>query len=167
MENTHANDIEVFTSTYNESNLNVIFTQKSLWLSKKDICSLFEITEDRLDYELMKIFSDGIFSRKENRERFQVGDSKKITEFFRLGVIISLWYRIKAANWTKYIINTNRLIKTRLSKSIELIEKESVRSREESVNREKNNDKKLHLLNRALKLVHSLRKEEIHRRIYA
>ena len=58
METKHANDIEVFSSRYNETNLNVIFTKKSLWLPKKDICSLFEITEDRLDYELMKIFSD-------------------------------------------------------------------------------------------------------------
>ncbi|MCD5380639.1 hypothetical protein LR004_01820 [Candidatus Gracilibacteria bacterium] len=167
METKHANDIEVFSSRYNETNLNVIFTKKSLWLPKKDICSLFEITEDRLDYELMKIFSDGIFSKKENRERFQIGGKRKITEFFRLGVIISLGYRIKATSGTKYIIHTNRVIKTRLSKNAQKIESII----EENVDNETENnslqEKNMDILNKALELVHSLRRQEISKRMHA
>ncbi len=161
MTNTSTNKIEVFKSEFRGENLNVIFTKKSLWLSKKDICTLFEISGERLDYELMKIFSDGIFSRKENRERFLMWDKKKkAVEFFRLWVIISLGYRIKANKGTQYIIQTNRIIKTRLSKSVEVKRNEIKETVQEEVNG-------LDLVNKAIELVHSLRKQEIKRRMYA
>ncbi len=161
MTNTSTNKIEVFKSKFREENLNVVFTKKSLWLSKDDVCILFEISSERLDYELMKIFSGWIFSRKENRERFLMWEKKKkVVEFFRLGVIISLWYRIKANKGTQYIIQTNRIIKTRLSKSIEIKRKEIKQTVQEEVSG-------IDLLNKAIELVHSLRKQEIRRRMYA
>ena len=161
MTNTSTNTIEVFKSEFAGENLNVVFTKKSLWLSKKDICTLFEISEERLDYELMKIFTGGIFARKENRERFIMGDTKKkAVEFFRLGVIISLGYRIKANKGTQYIIQTNRIIKTRLSKSVEVNRKQVKETVQEEVSG-------LDVLNKAIELVHSLRKQEIKKRMYA
>ncbi len=166
MNTKHANDIEVFSSKYLDQDLNVIFTKKSLWLSKIDICSLFEITEERLDYELMKIFSDWIFSKKENRERFQIGGKKKITEFFRLGVIISLGYRIKATSGTKYIIHTNRVIKTRLSKNAQKIENIMEENIETSTIDNSHQDRSMDILNKALELIHSLRRQEISKRLH-
>ena len=167
METKHANDIEVFSSKFREEDLNVIFTRKSLWLSKKDICSLFEISEERLDYELMKIFSDGIFSKKENRERFQVWGKKNVTEFFRLGVIISLGYRIKASEWTKYIIHTNRVIKTRLSKNADRVESIIKENTKNAALENNYQEKSMDILNKALELVHSLRRQEISKRFHA
>ena len=161
MTNTSTNKIEVFRSEFRGESLKVVYTKKSLWLSKKDIYSLFEISEERLDYELMKIFSGGIFRRKENRERFLMWNKKKkAVEFFRLGVIISLGYRIKAKKGTQYIIQTNRIIKTRLSKTVEVKRKEIKQTVQEEVSG-------LDLLNKAIELVHSLRKQEISRRIHA
>ena len=167
METKHANDIEVFSSQYREKELSVVFTKKSLWLSKEDICSLFDITDERLDYELMKIFSDWIFSKKENRERLQIGGKRKITEFFRLGVIISLGYRIKATSGTKYIIHTNRVIKTRLSKNAEKIESIIEKNVDNETENNSLQEKNMDILNKALELVHSLRRQEISKRIHA
>jgi prophage antirepressor-like protein len=62
--------LNTFSSKFNDTVLHIIFTQESLWLSKKDICILLSIKESRLNYELMKMFSSGVFSRKNNRKRF-------------------------------------------------------------------------------------------------
>ncbi len=159
MKNTLHNNIEVFSSKYNKTDLNIVFTQKSLWLSKQDICALFSIEEKRLNYEFMKIFSDGIFSKKENRARFML-EWKKVVEFYRLGVIISLGYRIKATEGTKYIIHTNRIIKNRLSKV-------SQKKVMESTKKETHLEKSIDMVSKALAFVHSMRRLEIRKRIHA
>ena len=154
MTHTTTDAIEFFSSDFEANTVEMIFHKKSLWLAKKDICLLFSINEKTLDEELWKIFVDGIFSKMENRERFLMWkNKKKLVEYFRLGVIISLGYRIKAMKWTQHIIQTNRILKSKMMKQ------------ENKKSEEKNTNKNIIL--KAITFIHTMRKEEIQKRIYA
>lgn len=145
------NNIRVFASQFREKELNIVFTEESLWLSSTDICSIFSISEEQLKYELMKIFSDGVFSRKDNRQRFLIGEKKKMIECYRIEVIISLGYRMKLTTETKYIIHTNRTIKTKLLSKTNMY---SWNTRQNQCIEEK--EKSLALFDKAIHLVRAL-----------
>lgn len=105
-------DIKVFASKFDSDTLQVIYSWDALWLSQKDVYTLFGISTEELSKEMWNIFSNKILSKRENVAKFQIWKNKKVILCFRIGFLISLWYRLKNRAATQFVIKTNRKIKS-------------------------------------------------------
>ena len=103
-----------FEVAYKSSLLVPIWDQGSLWFCQKDICKLFSIESEELFSEAENIFSLKIFGRKENIAYFEIAGQRKM--YFRVGFLLSLWYRLHKQEAAKFVIKINRLIKNKCDK---------------------------------------------------
>lgn len=127
--------IEIYTNKNNETSIEVQFENDTAWLTQGQIVKLFERDQSVISRHINNVFKEGELGKESNMQKMHIANSDKPVEFYSLDVIISVGYRVKSKQGTKfrqwatsrlkdyliqgYAINQKRL--DQLQKTIELI----------------------------------------------
>lgn len=137
------NEIIIYQTNDNTTQIEVKFEEDTVWLSQKDLASLFQTTIPNINMHLKNIFEENELDEFSTIKDFLIvqkegkREVKRTQKLYSLDVIISVGYRIKSNVATKfrqwatqrlkehlvqgYTINQKRL--DQLQKTVELIQK--------------------------------------------
>ena len=94
-----------------ESNFKTLYVDNKVWLNTKDISNLFWISEMEWAKYIKEIFFDSDLDISYNLKRQYNKYLDWYDNYYSLDLIISLWYRLRSYNKTKFLINTTNEIK--------------------------------------------------------
>lgn len=89
----------------------VVFINNKLWMSEKEISKLFNTKKTQIRQILSKIFLEGEYNIQNNIISVYNDSTNKQKNYYSLDVILSIWYRLKSFEETKFIITGNRILK--------------------------------------------------------
>ncbi|MCQ2289417.1 MAG: virulence protein RhuM/Fic/DOC family protein [Muribaculaceae bacterium] len=88
--------IVIYTSEDGNTQLNVQLQEETVWLSVKQMSSLFAKEESNIRRHILNVFKEGELERESNVHFLHVPFSDKPVPFYSLDVIISVGYRVKS-----------------------------------------------------------------------
>tara|TARA_R110002020_G_scaffold161150_1_gene346014 strand:- start:506 stop:1486 length:981 start_codon:yes stop_codon:yes gene_type:complete len=111
------NQIEIYQGTDGQTQIEVKFEQETVWLSQDQMASLFNQTKQNISLHINNCYKEGELDKtatvKESLTVQQEG-KRKVTRkinFYNLDVIISVGYRVKSNQGTKFRIWATKRLK--------------------------------------------------------
>jgi hypothetical protein len=106
--NDMENQIEIYKTKDNRTEINVQFDGETVWLSQKQMSELFGKDTDTVGLHLKNIFKEGELSESSTTEFFSVVQSegkrnvRRKIRYYNLHAIISVGYRINSKQGTQF-----------------------------------------------------------------
>lgn len=110
------NSIEIYRSHDGSVQLNVKLENETVWLSVKQMTLLFDREESNIRRHIINIFREGELDKESNVHFLHVPNSDKPVPFYNLDVIISVGYRVKSVQGTRFRQWVNSVLKQYLIK---------------------------------------------------
>ena len=126
--------------------LEVKLGKETVWLSQAEIAKLFQTERSVITKHLNNIFNSSELEEKSNVQKMHIALSDKPVNLYNLDVIISVGYRVNSPGATKFRIWATNVLKQHLINGYTLNER-----------RLKEQTQKLHDLQRAVKLIGSMK----------
>jgi prophage maintenance system killer protein len=138
------NQIEIFKTLDNQTEIIVQFENETVWLTQDQLVLLFQRDQSVISRHIGNVFKEGELDKKSNMQKMHIANSDKPVSFYNLDVIISVGYRVKSKQGTQfrqwatqrlkdylvqgYAINEKRLKETEykfqeLKQAVQLLEK--------------------------------------------
>ncbi len=136
------NQIEIYKGENNETQIEVKFEEGTVWLTQKQLAELFKNTVPNINMHIRNVYEEKELTKKSTIKKSLIVQKEgkrlvnRMIELYNLDVIISVGYRVKSIQGTKfrqwatqrlkdylvegYAINQERL--NQLQKTIQLIE---------------------------------------------
>lgn len=111
MENT--SEILLYKSDSWEIKINVLFENKTIWLSQKQMWELFDCTRENITLHLKNIIISWELKQESVGKDYLLtaSDWKKYkTKFYNLDAIIAVWYRVNSYKATQFRIWSNKIL---------------------------------------------------------
>ncbi|MCR4738502.1 MAG: virulence RhuM family protein [Bacteroidales bacterium] len=86
----------------------------TVWLTQAQMAMLFQRSISDISRHIRKIFTEGELDEKSNLHFLQIANSDKPVAFFSLDVIISVGYRVKSIQGTRFRQWANSILKAYL-----------------------------------------------------
>ncbi len=102
MTNNTNNNIILYQTPDGSSSLEVRLDQETVWLNQAQLVSLFHRDQSVISRHLRNVFSDGELDEKSNMQKMHIANSDKPIVFYNLDVIISVGYRVKSQQGTRF-----------------------------------------------------------------
>lgn len=99
------------------------FLDDKIWLSKKELITLFEISKPELKSHIKTILLSEQYNIEDTIIQIYNHDLEKKEKFYSLDLILSLGYRSRKFSETRFVIKINRVLKNLYSKKPTLLEK--------------------------------------------
>jgi len=102
------NEIEIYRSSDNKTEIQVQFENETVWLTQKQMAEIFETTPQNITLHLKKVYSDNeidISATCKESLQVQVEGKRKIKRkqlFYNLDAILSVGYRINSKRGTQF-----------------------------------------------------------------
>lgn len=102
------NEIEIFTSSDNKTEILVRFEEETVWLTQQQMSVLFDQTKQNISLHINNCFKDGELERNSTVKDYltvQTEGKRKVNrkiEYYNLDVIISVGYRVKSKRGTQF-----------------------------------------------------------------
>ena len=109
------NKIEIFTSSDNQTSIEVQFENETVWLTQDQIVTLFQRDQSVVSRHLSNVFKEGELDKKSNMQKMHIANSDKPVVLYSLDVIISVGYRVKSKQGTQFRIWATKLLKEHLT----------------------------------------------------
>lgn len=97
------------------SAIDVKFEWETVWLNEEQMAKLFSKGKTTINEHIINIYKEGELERDltmtKQRKTGNSGLSTKPTNYYNLDVIISVWYRVKSLNGTKFRIRATQKLK--------------------------------------------------------
>jgi hypothetical protein len=104
-----------------EEQLNkVMFLDNKIWMSKKEIAKLFNRKKSEVSSIISQIFMESEYDMYDHVLQNYNSALEKEVKYCSLDIILSIGYRFKAFEETKFIITGNRILKEYHSKQSKL-----------------------------------------------
>ena len=116
------NEIIIFENQ--DIKLEVNLKDETVWLTTKQMSILFNKEESNIRRHIINIFNEQELKRKNNVQKMHVDKVKQLVSYYSLDVIISVGYRVKSKEGTKFRIWANKVLKDHLLKGILSINKD-------------------------------------------
>ncbi len=97
-----SSDVLIYTDEDGEISLDVSLENDTVWLSQKQMESLFDRDQSVISRHLNNIFKDDELDKKSNMQKVHIANSDKPVSFYNLDVIISLGYRVNSKKATQF-----------------------------------------------------------------
>lgn len=110
------NSIEIYRSQDGSVQLNVKLENETVWLSVKQMTLLFDREESNIRRHIINIFREEELDKESNVHFLHVPNSDKPVPFYNLDVIISVGYRVKSVQGTRFRQWANSVLKQYLIK---------------------------------------------------
>jgi hypothetical protein len=101
----------VYSFESQEQLTKVLFIGNKIWMNEKEIAKLFNIKKNKVNNIISKIFLEWEYSLHSNIITSFNETTKKQKSYYSLEVILSIGYRLKSFEETKFIITGNRILK--------------------------------------------------------
>lgn len=96
------NSIEIYHSQDGSVQLNVKLENETVWLSANQMAMLFDRDAKTIRKHINNVFADGELAKESNTHFLRVANSDKPVPFYNLDVIISVGYRVKSVQGTRF-----------------------------------------------------------------
>ena len=113
----------IYRSAEENVSVDAIVKEESIWLSQKGMAELFECSTDNISLHLKNIFSSGELDKNSVTEKISAtaADGKNYpTQFYNLGAIISVGYRVNSRRATHFRIWATGILKEYMTKGFVL-----------------------------------------------
>ena len=91
--------------------LEVNMEDETVWLTQNQMSELFSKERTVITKHIKNVFNEGELDEKSNVHFLHVPNSDKPVKFYSLDVIISVGYRVKSQEGTKFRIWANKILK--------------------------------------------------------
>ena len=97
----------------NKDNLEIktIFINNKIFLTKKGISKVFWVSKVKIKRIIDDIKEVSNIQQENNQINFYNKSKKKNQTYYSIDFIISVWYRLKSFEDTKFILNSNKILK--------------------------------------------------------
>jgi hypothetical protein len=116
-------EILLYESKEGKMSLQVQLQNDTVWLTQAQMAELFGKERSVISKHVSNIFKEGELDENTNVQKMHNWDSIKPTAFYSLDAIISVGYRVKSTQGTKFRIWANRILKDYLIKGFATREK--------------------------------------------
>ena len=123
------NEIEIYQSGNNQIEIRVEFEKETVWLSQKQIATLFEKDTDTIGLHLKNIFSEEELDENSTTELLSVvqlegnRNVKRQIRFYNLDAILSVGYRVNSKQGTQFRQWATQRLKDYLVKGVAINQK--------------------------------------------
>lgn len=114
--------IIIYQTEAGNTAIDVKFKEESLWLNQAQITELFQRERTVITKHISNIFKEGELQVEGNVQKMHIANSDKPVTFYSLDVIISVGYRVKSNEGTKFRIWANQILKEYLIKGYSINE---------------------------------------------
>lgn len=97
-----AKKIEIYQGVDGRAQIEVTFEQDTVWLTQEQIKDLFQRERSVVTKHIGNVFKENELDEKSNVQIMHIAGSDKPVKFYSLDVIISVGYRVKSAQGTKF-----------------------------------------------------------------
>ena len=108
---TLENNIIIYQTEDGRTSLEVRLEDENIWLTANQMAMLFNREDSNIRRHILNVFSEGELQRDNNVHFLHVNGVKKPVPFYSLDVIISVGYRVKSLNGTRFRIWANSVLK--------------------------------------------------------
>ena len=108
--------IILYQSEDGQTQLEVKLQEETVWLTTNQMAELFNREESNIRRHIINIFKEGELQKENNVHFLHVNGVKKPVPFYPLDVIISVGYRVKSVNGTRFRQWANKVLKDYLIK---------------------------------------------------
>ena len=118
-QNVIREEIEVYKTDRNELNIEVRVEDETIWLTQKQLSQLFQKDVRTINDHIKNVFKEGELEGNSviRKYRITASDGKEyLTSFYNLDVIISVGYRVKSLQGTKFRIWATKVLREHLLK---------------------------------------------------
>ncbi len=95
----------------NNITVRTMFNNWKIWLTKKEISDIYWIKKSSIKKELNKLIINSNHETEDIIKKVYNNKRDKTETFYSLDILLLLWYKSKHFKETKFLINTNNIIK--------------------------------------------------------
>ncbi|MDH6366987.1 MULTISPECIES: RhuM family protein [unclassified Breznakia] len=104
-------EIVVFKDNDFEINVNLDLGEETVWLTQREISTLFENSQSTISEHIVNIFKEGELDEISNIGKTDIANSDKPVKVYNLDVIISVGYRVKSKRGVLFRKWVNSILK--------------------------------------------------------
>jgi hypothetical protein len=125
-ENSLKSEILLYQSEDGQTKIEVRLEDETVWQSLMQLAALFQMTKQNISLHIKNIFAEGELNSEATVKEYLTvqkegnREVKRSIEYYNLDVIISVGYRVRSLQGTKFRIWATRLIKEYLVKGFAL-----------------------------------------------
>ncbi|MBE9602732.1 RhuM family protein [Pedobacter sp. MC2016-24] len=134
---TFKDQITIYQTNDGTTSIEVKLENETIWLNQAQITNLFKRDRTVITKHINNIFKEKELEEKSNVQKMHIANSDRPVNFYSLDVIISVGYRVKSLEGTKFRIWANKILKEYLVKGYSLNEMR-LREQNEQLNSLKN-----------------------------
>jgi len=108
--------ITIYETENGETTIDVKLENETIWLTQAQITTLFQRDRTVITKHINNIFKENELEEKCNVQKMHIANSDKPVTLYSLDVIISVGYRVKSHEGTKFRIWANKILKDHLVK---------------------------------------------------
>lgn len=109
-------DVILYQSPDGTTSLDVHLDHDTVWLGQAQLVSLFDRNQSVISRHLRNVFNEGELDEKSNMQKRHIANSDKPLVLYSLNVIISVGYRIKSQQGTRFRIWATQVLKDHIVK---------------------------------------------------
>lgn len=102
MNNNKFGEVVLYQTPSGETRLEVRMEQDTVWLRQEQMGQLFGRERSVITKHLRNVFSEGELDEKSNVQNLHIAGSDKPVRFYNLDVILSVGYRVKSPQGTRF-----------------------------------------------------------------
>lgn len=131
------NEIEIYKSSDNETEIKVRFDEDTVWLSQQQLSMLFNQTKQNISLHINNCYKDGELDRNQTVKDYLTVQTegkrevKRKIELYNLDVIISVGYRVKSKRGTQFRQWATQRLKDYLVQGYAINEKRLIEKQQE------------------------------------
>jgi prophage maintenance system killer protein len=103
--------IEIYQSGDGQTQIEVKFEHDTAWLSQEQISKLFMRERSVITKHIGNVFKEGELDEESNVQNLHIAGADRPTKFYNLDVLISVGYRVKSSQGTKFRIWATQRLK--------------------------------------------------------
>ena len=100
--NNNLGEVILYQAANGETRLEVRLEQDTVWLSQSQMVALFGRDQSVISRHLGNVFKEGELERESNMQKMHIAHSDKPVDLYSLDVIISVGYRVKSQQGTRF-----------------------------------------------------------------
>lgn len=96
-------EVIIYTTADGVTKINVQLENETVWLTIDQMAELFQKSRSTINEHILNVYTEGELSENDTKRKIGISDfSTKPTNFYNLDVIISVGYRVKSIQGTRF-----------------------------------------------------------------
>lgn len=93
----------LYKTSNEDIKLEVLLQDETIWLTQKQMSELFDKERSVITKHIKNIFKEGELEEKSNVQILHIANSDKPVKFYNLDIIISVGYRVRSIQGTRFL----------------------------------------------------------------